>query len=115
MLSLLKSGVLKTNKAASEQIRSASPNPVFLSPVSFFLLFSPLYRIAQPIRLAGGLQSVEMALFRGTSRFFVYIYGLIACLFLQGVAAGKNSDASSGKSGYTYGQSMPVTCLNRTM
>lgn len=61
------------------------------------------------------MQSVEMALFQGISRYFIYIYGLIACLLLQGAAAGKNGDASSGKSGYTYGQSMPVTCLNRTM
>ena len=61
------------------------------------------------------MQSVEMALFQGISRYFIYIYVLIVCLLLQGAAAGKNGDASSGKSGYTYGQSMPVTCLNRTM
>ena len=38
MLSLLKSGVLKTNKAASEQIRSASPNPVVFALLFLFFL-----------------------------------------------------------------------------
>lgn len=86
----------------------------FLSFFSSFPYIALLFR--EPIRLAGGMQSVEMALFQGTFRFHVYIYGLIACLLLQGAAAGKNGDAiSSGKSGYTYGQPMPVTCLNRTM
>lgn len=59
-----------------------------------------------------------MALSRGLSQYLVYVFGLVACLLLQGAVAEKNGaagDLGSRKAGYVYGQPMPVTCLNRTM
>ncbi|EAW13856.1 uncharacterized protein ACLA_068840 [Aspergillus clavatus NRRL 1] len=41
-------------------------------------------------------------------------YALIAILVPQVAAAGK-SDVATVKAGYSYGQPMPVTCLNRTI
>ncbi|PWY73744.1 hypothetical protein BO70DRAFT_381678 [Aspergillus heteromorphus CBS 117.55] len=41
-------------------------------------------------------------------------YGLLSLSLLRPSAAG-SSEASTGLNGYTYGQSVPVTCLNRTI
>ncbi|KAI9924963.1 hypothetical protein ASPWEDRAFT_45086 [Aspergillus wentii DTO 134E9] len=57
--------------------------------------------------LTGGANSIPNSV-------YYYGYVLITCLLLQGAAAGK-SDLPGGRVGYTYGQPMPVTCLNRTI
>ncbi|RMJ22542.1 hypothetical protein PHISP_06589 [Aspergillus sp. HF37] len=52
----------------------------------------------------GGVSSISNSL---------YSYGLVASLFWPAVVAEKNEPAQSR--GYSYGQSIPVTCLNRTI
>ena len=46
--------------------------------------------------------------------FLARYYALIIVALSQVAVAGK-SDVASGRAVYSYGQPMPVTCLNRTM
>ncbi|RAL03444.1 uncharacterized protein BO80DRAFT_401452 [Aspergillus ibericus CBS 121593] len=55
-----------------------------------------------------------MAVLQGGPLHRIYHYGLLTFALLRPTAAG-TSEPATASTGYNYGQSVPVTCLNRTI
>jgi hypothetical protein len=64
-----------------------------------------------------GVRSSNMSLSQRQSSHIPFLARFYALIFvaLSHVAAAGKSEVASGRAVYSYGQPMPVTCLNRTM
>ncbi|PYH47620.1 uncharacterized protein BP01DRAFT_390140 [Aspergillus saccharolyticus JOP 1030-1] len=52
---------------------------------------------------------------RGSNVHSLWQYGLLFSVYLQTSAAGGSDSPSTSRNGYSFGQAIPVTCLNRTI